>query len=49
MILPVLWCHSDVGGKRAILRVYNAILEEHGAGAADMLWISWGGIRQWLE
>jgi hypothetical protein len=49
MILPVLWRHPDVGGKRAILWVHDAILHEHGAGAADMLRISWGGIGQWLE
>jgi hypothetical protein len=40
MILPVLWRHPDVGGKRAMLRVHDAILHEHGAGAADMLRIS---------
>ena len=32
-----------------MLRVHDAILHEHGEGAADMLRISWGGIGHWLD
>lgn len=39
----------DVGGKRAMLRVHDAILEEHGPGAAGTLRIAWGGIGLWLN
>jgi hypothetical protein len=49
MILHVLWRHlHDVGDKRAMLQVHDAILAEHGQGAAGMLRISWDGIGLWM-
>ena len=38
----------DAGGKRAMLCVHDAILAEHGQGAAGMLRIAWSGIGLWM-
>lgn len=37
----------DLGGKRTMQDVHDAVLAEHGGGAAGMLRIAWAGIGLW--
>jgi hypothetical protein len=39
----------ELGGKGAMLRAHDAILGEHGRGAAGMLRIAWAGIGLWMK